>query len=101
MLRRQSRFDLAPNTAVVTTSWVTRQGMDILLVSHERDDDVWQFHCGNGDHAPERLMLVALSTIVALDPTVNEVAGLPAGYTATRQARGGEWVIRRDEEPEE
>jgi hypothetical protein len=35
--------------------------------------------------------LVALKTIVALDPTVLEVADLPPGWIATRDKVGGAW----------
>jgi hypothetical protein len=64
-------FDVPPNAAVVTTTYVTRERLPILLVSHEADEDggiSWQFHCGNGDDSPSALQFVGLETILQLDP---------------------------------
>jgi len=93
-------FDVPPNAAVVTTTYVTRERLPILLVSHEADEDggiSWQFHCGNGDYSPSALQLVGLETILQLDPRLVEIAALPVGYVATRASLGGEWVVRKDE----
>lgn len=93
-------FDVPPNTAVVTTTYVTRERLPILFVSHEVDEDgdiSWQFHCGNGDYSSATLQIVGLETVLQLDPRLVEIATLPVGYAATRASVGGEWVVRKDE----
>ena len=90
-------FDVSPDTAVVTTTYVTVKGMPILYVSHEIDEEegtIWQFHAGNDDYRPEVLQLVRIDEVVAKDPTIESMATLPAGYHATRNAVGDLWVIQ-------
>lgn len=92
-------FPIADNVAVITSTYVTRDGMPILLVTREEDDEEgesWQFHCGNGDYAMERMQLVGLGTVLRIDPTVREVADLPLGHCATRTAVGAPWTIGLD-----
>ncbi|MCE9575996.1 MAG: hypothetical protein K8W52_22785 [Deltaproteobacteria bacterium] len=88
------RFGLAPATAVVTTTYVMKQGLPVLDVTHEDDEQggaLWQFHCGNGDYEPAVLMLVTLAQVLALDETVAELADLPRGWRGTRAERGAPW----------
>jgi hypothetical protein len=92
--RDRWRFDVEPEAAVVTTVYVTKGGMPILLVTRELDDDegsVWQFHCGNGDYRSEVLQLVRLDEILKLDPSVADVAALPIGFCARRNDRTDIW----------
>lgn len=65
-------------------------GEPILQVAHDEDDHGWQFLDGQ-DVDAANAALVALKTIVALDPTVLEVANLPPGWIATRDKVGGAW----------
>ena len=39
-------FDDAPNTMAIICSHVFEQGDNILYVSHDEDDGMWQFWCG-------------------------------------------------------
>jgi hypothetical protein len=83
-------FGEVPNLGVLTTANVLA-GAPILLISHDADDHGWQFLCGTtNDPADGRI--VHLHEIVKLDPTVEEVADLPAGWVAFRQSLGSEWV---------
>ena len=89
-------FELPPATAVRTTTYVTRNRMPILVVWREKGedgDDVWQFHCGNGDYGASRLQLVRLDEVVGLDPTVVDVAHLGVGQAARRTAIDDPWTI--------
>lgn len=88
-------FAEGPDTAVVTTKYVTEQGMPVLQVSREIDEDgeLWQFHCGNDDYRPQVLLLVALHEILAIDPTLSQAAALPVGWTAKRRAPSEPWVF--------
>ena len=89
-------FPIARNTMVVTSTFVTEQGMPILEVSHEDDEEggcLWQFHCGNGDYSMSRMQLVRLDTILALDPTIEQLAELKMGSTARRESLDSAWIL--------
>ena len=93
-------FDVPPDLAVVTTSYVTQTGMPVLYVSHDLDSEegvIWQFHCGNGDYDPGVLQLVRLDEMLRLDPSLGELARLPQGYSATRASTSASWVVARGE----
>ena len=70
--------------------------MPILFVSRDQgrgEDDVWQFHCGNGDFDEQKLLLVRLDEVLVLDPTIAAVAALAVGQAARRAAVGEPWTI--------
>jgi hypothetical protein len=79
-----------PRLGVITTVRVLA-GAPIVMVSHDANDGGWQFLCGTtNDPADGRI--VHLEEIVAMDPTVAEVADLPLGWVAFRESVGGEWT---------
>lgn len=85
-------------TAVVTSSFVTAEGMPVLEVFHEDDEEggsLWQFHCGNGYCGMDRMQLVRLDTVLRMDPTLLEIGHLEVGFVARRAARGSPWTIER------
>lgn len=83
-------FDENPRLGILTTMAVIA-GAPILMVSHDADDGGWQFMCGTtNDPADGRI--VHLEEIVAMDPSVTEVADLPLGWVAFRTAAGGNWT---------
>jgi hypothetical protein len=88
-------FELPSATAVLTTTYVTRDRIPILVVWRELGDDgdLWQFHCGNGDYDPSKLQLVRLDEIVGLDPTVIDLAHLAVGQSARRAGVDQPWTI--------
>jgi hypothetical protein len=65
----------------------------ILLVAHDGDDHCWQFIGISGASVADG-RIVCLEDIVRLDPTVLEVADLPPGWQADREAVGGRWTRR-------
>lgn len=90
-LKREDRpaFQEHPDLGVLTTSRVL-SGAPILLVTHDDDGD-WQFLCGTTND-PVDGRIVHLKHIVAMDPTVSEVADLPLGWRAFRDEVGGSWT---------
>src|SRR5271166_4980434 len=97
------KFDVPPDSTVVTTSYVTQERMPIVYVSHAHDPEegiIWQCHCGNGDYDPSVLRLVRFDEILRLEPRVGELARLPVGYKATRAGTNDAWVVS-PEDPEE
>ena len=83
-------FDQAPDVAAITSAHVMDEGLPILLVTHYEDDHSWGFQSGRPVTMAEA-MVVGMDSIVRIDPTVAEVADLPPGWTAERDAVGAEW----------
>lgn len=89
-------FNISDDTMVVTSIDVTQGKLPIMQVSHEDDEEggsLWQFHSGSGDYSMDRMQLVRLDTILNIDPTLVEIAGLEMGRTARRRAIGEPWLI--------
>ena len=84
-------FADARNTASVTTTHIMHHGVPILLVTHDAEDGTWQFHHGDIMSMSDAL-LVALLEIYEHDPSVGELADLPLGWQATRDAVGQPWT---------
>jgi hypothetical protein len=83
-------FQDPQNVAVFTTKQVVKERKPILFVTHDADDGAWQFH--SGDMArDEDAMILALSEIVEIDPTITELADLPLGYKASRTSLSSSW----------
>jgi len=83
-------FDDPENLAVIALDRIMDGASPILYVTHDADDDGWQFLDG-GDVAEENAMIVALRTVTQHDPTVLELSDLPVGWYAVRDAVGNPW----------
>ena len=79
------------NTACISCTHVTIEGHDILFVSHDADDGMWQFLCGSNEHTEDDGVIVGLGEIVNLDPGLNEIADMPLGICGERKSKGDEW----------
>lgn len=86
------KFDSPPNVAVFTTRSIVCSGAWIAYVTHDADDGSWQFHDNSpGDPSDEDGMIVALSSMVLRDHTLNELADLPEGWCAWRDSPRTPW----------
>ena len=85
-------FNDLPNTAAITCSHIIENNADILYVSHDADDGMWQFLCG-GTHTMEQARVVSLNEIFMLDNSISEIANLPCGYIAQRTNKNEKWEI--------
>ena len=83
-------FDQPPNCAVITLRSIVFGGGAILHVTHDEDDDGWQF-LGAGDAEESDAMVVGLGQIVKLDASVLQVADMPPGWHAWRQSAASPW----------
>ena len=83
-------FDQPPNCAVFTTRHVFRDQQPITQVSHDSDDEGWQFHY-SGEKTISDAMIVSLKEVYFHDPTIIEIADLPPGWKATRESIGSLW----------
>jgi hypothetical protein len=88
-------FDQPRNCAALVTREVMDQEEPILLVSHDSDDHGWQF-IGSTAGTPENGRIILLSNAVALDPSVLQLADLPAGWHAWRDSPEDPWVREAD-----
>jgi hypothetical protein len=77
------------NRAVFTTKPVLQDGHPILLVTHDADGD-WQFLCGTTNR-PKDGQLVSLGCIYQRDPSIADIADLPQGWIAEREAKESPW----------
>jgi hypothetical protein len=87
--KREWPFDEAKNLGVFTTKQVIEEGYPILLVTHDDEGD-WQFLCGTTNDT-EDARLVCLKEIVENHPSVVELADLPMGWQAQRDAADQPW----------
>jgi hypothetical protein len=83
-------FDEPRNVAVFTTRHVMVARHPILYVYHDQEDGAWQFHSSD-EITIQDAMVVALSEIVDIDPTVMELADLPLGWMAWRNNVNEPW----------
>jgi hypothetical protein len=86
-----SGFPGPDNQVSYTCSHVLEEGHPILRVSHDEDDGAWQFLCGGLHEDAAQCRIVCLGCMVRREPTLVELAGLPAGWGADRQAVGAAW----------
>ena len=93
-------FSDPTNAAAFTTTRVLREGLPVLLVSHDQDGD-WQFMCTTTNDTADGLV-VCLGCAYQRDRTIGEVADLPAGWQAWRDYVGGPWDrVPREPDPDE
>ena len=90
-----------PMSAVLSLKRVFFDGQPILYVCHDSDGG-YQFLDG-GDVSEEDAAVVALKEVLALDPTIAEIACLPPGWRAYRERVEDPWrlLLRPDDEQEE
>ncbi len=79
-----------PNVMAMTLQQIMDGTAPILLVCRDADDGTWQFLDGNAISMSDAL-LVCLKNVVALDPSVAELADMPLGTEAVRASAGAPW----------
>ena len=92
-------FTEKPNTVVVTTKFVMKENKTITYVSHDIEDETWQFWSDDSyDDYREVVMLVALKNVIESDKTLLEISDLPLGCIATRKDKNDIWKISNQSE---
>jgi hypothetical protein len=82
-------FDQPPDTATLVSTSVLDEGHPILFVSHDEEDHGWQFL--DGSEPPTPFQHACMSHVVGSDPTLPELADLPPGWCAWREAPDQPW----------
>jgi hypothetical protein len=85
------KFEQPPNCAVLTLRSIVQDNAPVLHVTHDADDDGWQF-LGWETPAEEDAMVVSLASMLAIDPTLEALADLPVGWHAWRERVGDRWT---------
>lgn len=83
-----------PNTATITCCHVIENGAPVLYVTHDEDDGMWQFLCGQM-HETNEAKIVSLKEIFDLDNSVGVLKDMPCGYYAERKTQDSEWSIKK------
>lgn len=91
------KFDQEKNVGAITTKQVFNDGLPILLAIHYGDDCSWAFLCDTTDDEDDS-QLVTMEEIVAMDPSLEEIADLPPGWIAFRDHLGDKWERMPEEE---
>ena len=84
-------FHDARNVATISLKRILERRVPILFVTHDAEDGAWQFLDGSDDLQPEDSCVIALESVVKLDPTVRELADLPPGWVAWRENQDSAW----------
>ncbi|KAB8039434.1 hypothetical protein GCL60_04055 [Silvanigrella paludirubra] len=83
-------FNDEPNVMVITSKNILERKTEILTISHDEDDGMWQF-LDNSDLNEDDARILSLKEICEIDETVKELANLPLGWHAWRERRGSTW----------
>ena len=90
----KNNFRCSLNTPVYTNRQVLELGNPITIVIHDKDDGSWKFFSREeAGHSGEKAIIVSLSDILMIDPSLGEIAHLPEGGIATRKSAGGNWTL--------
>ena len=84
----------APNTATILCCHVMNREKPILYVSHDEDDGMWQFLCGE-NHKADEARIVSLKFVFDMDNSVGVLKDMPCGYYATRENTETPWSIKK------
>lgn len=76
--------------AIFTLKQIVREGLPILYVVHDKDDE-WQF-LSNGNVSVDDLMIISLDEVLNIDPSLENILWIPEGTEARRERIGGDWV---------
>ncbi len=91
-------FDDPEETEVICLDRILRGDSSLLLVTHDEDDESWQFL--DGEHVfEEDAAVVRLGEMVQFDPSLRELADLLPGWYAWRPTTDQRWRRAQGEPP--
>jgi hypothetical protein len=88
------RFAQPRNCAVISLRDIVFKGKPILYVTHDADDEGWQFLTGDSV-SKEEAVVVCFEEIVERDASILKLADLPPGWIATRKSANSGWERRK------
>lgn len=92
-------FSKKPELLVFTCTHILEDEKPITFVTHHFDDNNWQFLC-NCQHEDIHAVIISITELCALDPSIEELCDLPVGHYAQRKNKNAKWQTGRlpDEE---
>ncbi len=90
--QREFKFQESENTACITCDHVVNRQRPILYASHESEDGMWQFLCGQEGHTEANAKVISLKQATIIDPTINDLYEMPFGVGAERRTKESKWV---------
>ena len=84
-------FSDVPKTLAYVSEPILEGAAPVLLVTHDKGDGAWQFHSTSTPDLSEATM-ASLEEILRLDPSIAEIADLPLGGIAFREAPEKPWA---------
>lgn len=85
------KFAEPPNVATFASRKIVFGGDWIYYVCHHIDDGAWEFQPHSGMCTEAEMAVVALKTIIEIDPSVEELSDLPYGWCAWRENKNAPW----------
>lgn len=83
--------------AVFTTKYVLEDKRIITYVSHDIEDDAWQFFSNDKfEDFSKVARVVGFNEIMDLDPTLRDLVDMEMGCIATRNNINDKWTIKQD-----
>lgn len=86
------KFREPESSSCIACKHVVSKKKPVLYVTHDKENGVWQFLCGDTEHANDTLHIISLKQVCKVDPTVNELYEVPIGFGAERKTVKDEWV---------
>jgi hypothetical protein len=78
---------------VICCGHVVHRQRKVRLVCHRHEGKDWQFMCGDADHdTANDGNFVMIGVLLDFDPSLDELADLPAGWEAVRRDPGASWI---------
>lgn len=87
-------FDQPRNCASISLRSIVFEGAPILYGTHDLDDHGWQF-LGLDAPSVSDACVIALEKVIAMDPSILELADLPPGWHALRPTPTSPWQRAR------
>ena len=86
------KFKEPENTACLVCDHVMNLKRPILFVTHDFEDESWQFLCGETDHSEGNIRIISLKNATKIDNSINELFEMPIGVGAERKDSLSKWI---------
>lgn len=86
--------DLGADETAITTRQVLRQGLPILLVTHDADDGAWQFLNGHGNGSTSGSLLARRGTPLDPAPPTGCIRSALRAAVDRDEPGDGQWAAR-------
>ena len=91
---KQMKFTDDPRTMVITTKRILENKADIVYVSHDEEDGMWQFLDGY-ENDENNAVIISLEEMVSVDGSIEQIADLSLGWVAWREVRKSAWIRKK------